>query len=97
MVIISTTRLREAAKKHGDCDVQLRTWEKVTKDASWKNANDVKAAFPFVSVLKNNRFCFNIKGNDYRLVTFIRFGTRTVYIRFIDTHAKYDRIDANTI
>jgi mRNA interferase HigB len=40
---------------------------------------------------------FNIAGNKYRLVVRITYPYRVVYIRFIGTHAQYDRIDAQTI
>lgn len=40
---------------------------------------------------------FNISGNHYRLVTWINYPYRVVYVRFIGTHAEYDGIDAQTI
>jgi mRNA-degrading endonuclease HigB of HigAB toxin-antitoxin module len=40
---------------------------------------------------------FNIKGNDYRLVVATRYDKQIIFIRFIGTHAEYDRIDATTV
>jgi len=40
---------------------------------------------------------FNLAGNKYRLVVWINYPYRVAYIRFIGTHAQYDRIDAQTI
>lgn len=40
---------------------------------------------------------FNLKGNDYRLIVEISHRLGTVYVEFIGTHAKYDRIDAETV
>ena len=40
---------------------------------------------------------FNIKGNDFRLVAYINYPYRTVYIRFVGTHSEYDRIDAENV
>jgi mRNA interferase HigB len=40
---------------------------------------------------------FNIAGNKYRLVVWINYGYRVVYIRFMGTHAQYDKIGAQTI
>jgi len=40
---------------------------------------------------------FNIKGNDYRLVVAVRYTSTMMFIRFVGTHADYDRIDAETI
>lgn len=97
MHIISAKRLREAGRLHPECDTQLRVWEKVVVGNRWTNADDVKNTFPMVSVLKNDRFCFNIKGNKYRIVVKVLFNSGQVLIRFIGTHAEYDKIDANTI
>ena len=49
--------------------------------------------FNILDYIGNDRYVFNIKGNDYRLVTMIFFNSRTVYIRFIGTHEEYDKID----
>jgi mRNA interferase HigB len=49
------------------------------------------------SILRDGRAVFNIAGNKYRLVVWINYAYRVVYIRFIGTHAQYDRIDAQKI
>lgn len=97
MHIITSKKLRDFGTKHRDVDVQLRAWESIVKHAKWDNSADVKEQFSFVSVLKDDRFCFNVKGNHYRLVVKVLFNAKQVLIRFIGTHAEYDKIDANTI
>ena len=57
----------------------------------------MKKTFNTVSTVGNDRYVFNIKGNDYRLVTMIFFDIRTIYIRFIGTHSEYDNIDCATV
>jgi mRNA interferase HigB len=57
----------------------------------------VKADFGSASILRDGRVVFNIAGNKYRLVVWINYGYRVVYIRFLGTHSQYDRIDAQTI
>ncbi len=95
--IVTQKRLRDFARKHSDCVSQISTWEAVVRNAKWQNANDVKSAFPMVTALRNDRFCFNIKGNDYRLIVKVLFNAGQVLIRFVGTHAEYDKIDANAI
>ena len=75
----------------------MRTWYAVVKDAVWISPADVKERYPDASTLKNNRVVFNIKGNDYRLVAAIHYDKQRVFVRFIGTHAQYDKIDSETI
>jgi len=44
-----------------------------------------------------DRVVFNIKGNDYRLVVAIHYDRRIVFIKWIGSHAAYDRIDVKTV
>jgi mRNA interferase HigB len=57
----------------------------------------IKDQYRSASFVGNNRVVFNIKGNDYRLITAVAFKFGAVYIKFIGTHAEYDRIDAKTV
>lgn len=57
----------------------------------------MKRTFNSVDSIGNQHYVFNIKGNDFRLIVVIKFTIRTVLIRFIGTHAEYDRIDAKNI
>lgn len=59
--------------------------------------NEMKAIFNSVDAVGNDRFVFNIRGNNYRLVAMIFFDIRTVFIRFIGLHKEYDKIDCSTI
>lgn len=47
--------------------------------------------------MADNRVVFNIKGSSYRLVVKINYGARLVFIRFVGTHAEYDRINVEEI
>ena len=58
---------------------------------------DIIRYYRTASVLPNNRIVFNIKGNDYRLVTAINYDFGIIYIRFIGTHKEYDKINAEEI
>ena len=57
----------------------------------------MKQTFNHVDYIANDRYVFNIKGNHYRLIARVMFHIRTVYIKFVGTHAEYDRIDISTI
>jgi mRNA interferase HigB len=51
---------------------------------------DVKSNFRSASILKDGRVVFNIAGNKYRIVIWINYAYRVVYIRFVGTHRQYD-------
>jgi len=95
--IISRKTLREFWIKHKDCEQQLKSWHRETEKAKWKNPNELKLEYPSASILDNERIVFNIKGNKYRLIVKINFEYQIIWIRFIGTHAEYDKIDANNI
>jgi mRNA interferase HigB len=93
MVIISKAKLVEFGIKHADSIEPLNRWYEETKKANWKNFPEMKGTFNSVDAVGNDRYVFNIKGNDYRMVTMIFFDIRTIYIRFIGTHSEYNLID----
>src|SRR5258708_5936932 len=97
MRIIAKGHLREFWEKHNDAEVPLKTWYKIVEKEEWKSMQDIKRIFGNASIIGNNRVIFNIKGNDYRLVVFIIFKIKKVFIRFIGTHKQYDKIDVKTI
>lgn len=47
------------------------------------------------SILKDGRVVFNIAGNKYRLVVWINYAYKVVYIRFIGSHAQYEKLVGN--
>ena len=83
--------------KHADVEGPLRAWVAHMRNATWQTPSDIKADFASASILGNNRVVFNIKGNDYRLIVAILYPTQSILIKFVGTHAEYDKIDATTV
>ena len=75
----------------------VMAWNRLVRDADWATPADVKRAIRSSSILKDGRAVFNIAGNKYRIVVWINYAYRVVYIRFIGTHRQYDAIDAETV
>jgi mRNA interferase HigB len=80
-----------------DAREPVLAWYRHTLKADWASPANVKAEFRNASILRDGRVVFNIAGNKYRLVVWINYAYRVVYVRFIGTHAQYDEIDAQTI
>lgn len=97
MRIISEKRLTDYAKNHPDSKTALQDWVSKVKRSEWKCFADIKNTFNSVDSVGNQHYVFDVKGNDYRLVVVIQFTPGNVYIRFVGTHAEYDKIDCSTI
>jgi mRNA interferase HigB len=99
MRIISRSTLRQfwQQARYADSEQPLRAWFRETTRANWKSPAQVKAAYRSASILEDSRVVFNIAGNKYRLIVKINYPYGVVYIRFVGTHAEYDKIDATKV
>ena len=97
MRVISISTLREFWTKHAETELPLREWYTKTCQARWKTFSDIRQDFNSVDYVGNQRYVFDIKGNNYRLIVAIKFTPGLVYIRFVGTHEEYERIDASTV
>lgn len=97
MRIIALKILREFWEKHPNVRQSLQAWHEDAKHAVWQSPSDIKAIYRNASIVANNRVVFNIKGNEYRLIVAVNYRLGIAYIRFVGTHAEYDRIDATEI
>ena len=75
----------------------MMAWFRHVRQADWAKPADVKRDIRSASILKDGRAVFNIAGNKYRIVVWINYPYRVVYIRFIGTHRQYDAIDAQSV
>ncbi len=97
MRVIAVRTLRDFWETHADAEQPLKSWYQEATQTRWLEPNDVKRRYPSADILPGNRVVFNIKGNNYRLIVKIHYNTGIVFIRFVGTHAEYDKIDAETI
>lgn len=97
MRIYSRSALREFWVNHADAEQSLIAWFAEAKKSHWKEPTDILNQYSNARIIGKNRAVFNIMGNSYRLVVSIRYDKGLVYIRFIGTHADYDKINALTI
>jgi mRNA interferase HigB len=95
--IIAKKILRDFWEEHPDSEQQLKAWYQETSKAEWIGPTKIKIEYPSASFLADNRVVFNIKGNHYRLIVKISYDYQMIWIRFIGTHAEYDKINAKTI
>jgi mRNA interferase HigB len=97
MRIIARSTLREFWEVHTEAESALRAWIDDVVQADWQSPSDIKSIYANASIIANNRVVFNIKGNKYRLIVHVRYDISIIFIRFIGSHAEYDKVDAETI
>lgn len=97
MWVVKRKTLREFWERYPDAERPLDAWHKDAEKANWDSPDRVRHDYPTARIIANDQMVFNIKGNTYRLVVHIRYRYHMVFIRFIGTHAEYDRINAEEV
>jgi mRNA interferase HigB len=97
MRVIARSTLAAFAQRHPSTRASLAHWLAVTKNAEWKSAAEVQAAFSKAKALNGERVRFEVSGGDYRLIVAFDFMRQIAFIKFLGTHAAYDGVDALTV
>ncbi|GGC49934.1 type II toxin-antitoxin system HigB family toxin [Chelatococcus reniformis] len=93
MRIVAAKNLIEFVPQHPETAPSLAHWRAVTKAAKWQTCSDIQSVFPKAKTLNAERVRFEIAGGNYRLVVAFNFEHQIAFIKFIGSHAEYDRID----
>ena len=97
MRVIAKRTLRAFWEKHRQAEQPLRSWHAIAAKADWSSPSEVKAAYRRASIVGDDRVVFDIGGNRYRLVVRLDYQHGIAFVRFVGTHAEYDRIDASRV
>lgn len=97
MRIITERRIRDFFHDHPNAEPTFTEWIRAVRSADWHSPNDLRTDYPSASILPNNRAVFRLGGGSYRLIVVIHYNRGILYVRFVGTHAEYDRIDPHTI
>lgn len=98
MQVIARRTLVEFWERHRQAEGPIRIWFSVVSKARWRTPNDVKRQFgSTVDFVGDNRLIFDLGGNKYRLVAHTSYTFGRVLVKFIGSHAEYDRIDPETV
>ena len=97
MRIIAKRTLREFWEQYPDAEHPLLDWHDTVGALTWRTPNEVKQTYGNASIVDSNRVVFNIKGDDYRLITYIDYVFGIVLILWVGRHVEYDKVDAKTI
>lgn len=94
MRVFNSNTLLGFGKDHADADRAVRELNRTLRSATWSKMQDVMEAYPSATVLNAERVVFRVKGNDYRAIVAFDFLRHAAFIKFVGTHAEYDRIGA---
>ena len=97
MRVIAKRSLRVFWQQHPGARGPLEAWHQEASKARWQNPQQIKERYASASFVGRERVVFNIGGNKYRLVVRINYTVGIIFIRFIGTHAEYDRINVEQV
>lgn len=97
MRLIAQSTLAAFAERHPQASASLMHWRSIVKAEKWTTITEVQSAFSKAKGLNGERVRFEIAGGDYRLIAAFDFRRSIAFVKFIGTHAEYDKIDALTV
>lgn len=98
MQIIARRTLRQFWDRHPPSEGPLKAWFAAVSHADWRSPSDVKGQFgTTVDFVGDNRVIFDIGGNKFRLIVHVSYAFNRVLVKFIGTHAEYDRVNPETV
>ena len=98
MQVIALRTLRRFWERHPQAQRPLRAWHSLVSRAEWRGPADVKAQFGgTIDFVADNRIIFDLAGNKYRVVVHVAYAYKRILVKFVGTHAEYDRIDVESI
>jgi mRNA interferase HigB len=95
--VIARKNLEAYWRRHPETEPPLRAWLSAAKTRDWTSMNDVVRTYSKASPITSERCAFDLCGGNYRLIVAFKFSARVAFIKFIGTHAQYDRVTAATV
>jgi mRNA interferase HigB len=90
MNVIKKKTLDGYSIRHTDATEALASWRKIFEKTDFSDIHTIRAVLPTAD-FADPYTIFNIKGNNYRLITIIHYQSQRVYIRDFFTHAEYNQ------
>jgi mRNA interferase HigB len=95
MRLLGQARLEKAVKIHPDAKQWMTRWHENVSAAQWHDLRDVQQLYPATDgVMLRNRhvvIVFNVKGNQYRLLTLMDYPRQEIAFLELLTHAEYSK------
>jgi len=95
MKIISRAMLRRYWEQHPETESILKDWERKTKTAHWRRAQDVLNDFPRASPIAEDRIYFRV--GPTRLIVTIWYNGERVWLKWLSDKKDVRTIDPKTV
>ena len=94
MNVISKRPFREAARKYPNERSSLLDMFKVLRSTNFHSPDELKAVFPSLDNFKykDKWWVMDVGGNDLRVIAYIQFVNKRIYIKHIADHSEYDKL-----
>ena len=99
MRVIARRSLKAFWERAGRRDAKgpLESWYEEALRSEWTSPHAVQLHYATASFVGRNRVVFNIGGNKYRLVVEMQYRAGIAWVKFVGTHAEYERIKVETV
>jgi mRNA interferase HigB len=98
MQVVARRALKLFWEIHPSAARPLKAWFAVVSKATWSGPAEIKVQFgATVDFVADNRVIFDVGGNKYRIAVHVAYRFKRVLIKFVGTHAEYDRIDPESV
>jgi mRNA interferase HigB len=91
MKISLKTKLAKFAAIHPEAKKKLAGWAGAVEHNSASSFSELKRTFRRADYVPREFTVFDVGGNDYRIVTVVRYDIQQVHILHVFTHAEYDK------
>jgi mRNA interferase HigB len=96
--VIALRTLKTFYERHPQARLPMMAWYREVSASRWNSLHDIKRQFPSADYVGDDRIVFDIAGNKYRIIARVAFSPwYRMMIKFVGTHAEYDRVDARTV
>jgi mRNA interferase HigB len=92
--VLNSKTLLDFGKEHANAADAFRELNRTLRQSAWSKMQEIVDAYPSAVVLNAERVVFRVKGNDYRAIVAFDFRRQAAFIKFVGTHAEYDKVDA---
>lgn len=94
MHLVSKKRFEEAARNYPNQRIALLDLYRVLNSTRFESPEEMRKVFPSLDNFKykDKWWVVDVGGNHLRMIAYIQFNQNRMYVKYILTHAEYDKL-----